>query len=68
VLKDLEDGLILIQLAELLTGKKVPAYERNPRMMVTLVFLISIPSFHQELKPENLGSTTVQHHNCFEVF
>jgi len=42
VLKDLEDGLILIQLAELLTGKKVPAYERNPRMMAQQLSNITI--------------------------
>jgi hypothetical protein len=34
VLSDLDDGLILIQLAEILIGKTVAAYERNPKLMV----------------------------------
>lgn len=41
VLQDLDDGLILIQLAELLIGKNLAAYERNPRMMVGRIPLSS---------------------------
>ncbi|ELR17424.1 uncharacterized protein ACA1_061640 [Acanthamoeba castellanii str. Neff] len=42
VLSDLDDGLILIQLAEILIGKTVAAYERNPKLMAQRLSNISI--------------------------